>query len=206
MQFAMPSVTNATAEIAAADRYPHVRLFTVGQGTANRPGQPPLRDLKTVQQPWVVASSGSVAGGGEFGVFSAVCWLFGKAVFDGLAAEGPVPIGLVSNNVGGTRIEKWLPPNSLASCETAGGPHVRKRRWACSPRMPDFHGAARFTSLGHPILDGAGVGAAVHHTHTHGLTAVHLNRLKPELSTGLARCCRRLPRTRRWCRASCGAP
>ena len=62
--------------------------------------------------------------------FSAVCWLFGRAISDklgladltGLAAA--VPIGLISNNVGGTRIEKWLPPASLASCETAGGPHV----------------------------------------------------------------------------------
>ena len=30
-------------------------------------------------------------------------------------------IGLISNNVGGTIIEKWLPPKELAACETAGG-------------------------------------------------------------------------------------
>ena len=126
----MPAVTNATAEIAAADGYPHIRLFTVGGDTQNQPGQPALHDLQTVQQPWSVASSRSVGSGGEFGVFSAVCWLFGRAISDklgladltGLAAA--VPIGLISNNVGGTRIEKWLPPASLASCETAGGPHV----------------------------------------------------------------------------------
>ena len=43
MVFAMPAVTNATAEIAAADGYPHIRLFTVGE-SANRPGQPPSAD------------------------------------------------------------------------------------------------------------------------------------------------------------------
>ena len=127
MVFAMPAVSNATAEIAAADAYPHIRLFTTGEA-ANQPGQPASADLHTVQQPWAVASSRSVAGGGEFGVFSAVCWLFGRAISDRLgpsAADGaPVPIGLISNNVGGTRIEKWLPPASLASCETAGGSHV----------------------------------------------------------------------------------
>ena len=32
----MPSVTNATAEIAAADDYPQIRLFTVGTGAASR--------------------------------------------------------------------------------------------------------------------------------------------------------------------------
>ena len=31
MQFSLPLETNASAEIAAADHYPHVRLFTVGQ-------------------------------------------------------------------------------------------------------------------------------------------------------------------------------
>lgn len=31
--------------------------------------------------------------------------------------------GLISNNVGGTIIEKWLPPEALAACETAGGPN-----------------------------------------------------------------------------------
>ena len=31
--------------------------------------------------------------------------------------------GLVSNNVGGTKIESWLPREELAACETVGGPH-----------------------------------------------------------------------------------
>ena len=118
----------------------------MGTGTQNRPGQPPLADLQTVQQPWVVASSTSVAGDGEFGEFSAVCWLFGRGISDrlGAAAGGgngtrAVPIGLVSNNFGGTRIEKWLPPASLASCETAGGPHVlppfAQNKTVCRPSL-----------------------------------------------------------------------
>ena len=91
MVFAMPSVTNATAEIAAADQYSNIRLFTVGAGTQGHPGQLPLYDLQTVEQPWVVANSSTVGNGGEFGVFSAVCWLFGRRISDYLG--NTVPIG-----------------------------------------------------------------------------------------------------------------
>ena len=64
MEFAMPSVTNATAEIAAADSYNRIRLFTVGTATQGQPGQAPLYDLQTVQQPWVVANSSTVGSDG----------------------------------------------------------------------------------------------------------------------------------------------
>lgn len=87
----MPSVTNATAEIAAADQYSNIRLFTVGAGTQGQPGQPALYDLQTVEQPWVVANSSTVGSGGEFGVFSAVCWFFGRRISDHLG--NAVPIG-----------------------------------------------------------------------------------------------------------------
>ena len=103
----MGAVSNASAEIAAANNYPHIRLFTVGAATANAPGAPPLVDLRTVQQPWAVASNRTVAANGEFGDFSAVCFLFGKELSDRLQLATPgVPLGLISNNVGGTRIER----------------------------------------------------------------------------------------------------
>ena len=73
MEFAMPSVTNATAEIAAADSYNRIRLFTVGTATQGQPGQAPLYDLQTVQQPWVVANSSTVGSGG---VHQMVGWTF----------------------------------------------------------------------------------------------------------------------------------
>ena len=44
--------------------------------------------------------------------FSAVCWYFGATLSDSRANEtaDPVPIGLISSNVGGTMIQQWLPP------------------------------------------------------------------------------------------------
>ena len=59
-----------------------------------------------------------MAGNGKFGYFSAVCWIFGREVYDalGAAATSPVPIGLVNNNWGGTPVESWTTPQVLASC------------------------------------------------------------------------------------------
>ena len=43
--------------------------------------------------------------------FSSVCWFFGREISDRL--ETTVPLGLISNNVGGTEIELWQPGGSL---------------------------------------------------------------------------------------------
>ena len=122
MVFAMPAIENATEEIAAADRYPAIRLFTVGEGTGGRTGAANAQaDFGSVLQPWVRASSVSVASGGRFGLFSAVCWIFGRTVFDGLG--GAVPIGLISSNWGGTKIESWSPDAVFEACPgVARGP------------------------------------------------------------------------------------
>lgn len=57
----------------------------------------------------------SVAGGGGFGYFSAVCWVFGREVFDALGSE--VPVGLISNNWVGTPAESWTTPETLEACD-----------------------------------------------------------------------------------------
>jgi hypothetical protein len=128
MVFAVPAMTNASAEIAAADCYPHIRIFTVGIGTQSAV---PLRDLQTVREPWKVASSRTISedvtpGHTMFGTFSAVCWVFGRKLSDALtragqasADGGPIPLGLISNNWGGTKIEQWMPADAIAPCTPA---------------------------------------------------------------------------------------
>jgi sialate O-acetylesterase len=112
MAFSVGGNENAAAYREEANKYPTIRLFTVGQGTKSH--NRPLSDLATIEQNWTAASSSSVSDGSKFNYFSAVCWFFGKNVFDGLG--GKVPIGLVSNNWPGTKVEQWTPPETTAHC------------------------------------------------------------------------------------------
>jgi len=111
MQFSMPAVENATEEMGKAASYPHLRLFTVGQGTGGKAA--PLADLRTIEQAWSVSSPKALHGGG-FGYFSAVCWFFGKQIADSLPG---VPLGLISNNWGGTAVELWTPKAGFDECQ-----------------------------------------------------------------------------------------
>jgi len=111
MVFAMPNITNASEEIARANDYPMIRLFSVGQHTQS---STPLDDLQRIEETWSVASNTSVAHGDRFGYFSAVCWIYGRELFDAL--DGKVPIGLISNNWGGTKLESWTTPEALEAC------------------------------------------------------------------------------------------
>ena len=103
MEFALgDGGANASAEIAAAAQYPQIRLFTVGQCFYS---PVPLTSLRSIEQSWVAASPKSVARGGMFGVFSAVCWFFGRQIAD---ANPGVPIGLISSTRGGSPIAEWV--------------------------------------------------------------------------------------------------
>ena len=110
--FSIGATTNSTLERAAANNYPTIRLLTVGQKTSSRT---PLLDLATLEQPWAVASNVSVANGAEFGYFSSTCWFFARNIVDALGAAAP-PIGLVSSNWGGTRIELWMTHEASVPC------------------------------------------------------------------------------------------
>lgn len=106
MQFSVGGNENKSFYAQESMKYPDIRLFTVGQKTSSKV---PLMDLVTIEQNWTTAAKPKSIANGEFDIFSAVCWFFGKNVYDGL--KGVVPIGLVSDNWGGTRVEQWY-----ASC------------------------------------------------------------------------------------------
>jgi len=112
MQFAVSNGFNASEEASLANNYPRIRVFTVGQGTQSTS---PLQQLHTIEQGWAIASNTSI-GGPQWGYFSAVCWFFGRDVHDALG--GKVPIGLISNNWGGTPIQHWSSPQALSACKT----------------------------------------------------------------------------------------
>ena len=76
MQFTLLSnagVPNATAEIANANNYPNIRVFTVGDGTSSTV---PLKELNTTSQVWSVASNTSIGGPGWDYMSVRICPIF----------------------------------------------------------------------------------------------------------------------------------
>lgn len=97
MHFRMISVENAQQEIAAAD-HPAVRFFTVKEQLA----QTPAAEVKGA---WQTVSPQTA------GQCSAVACYFGRD----LQRKLGVPVGLLVSSVGGTRIESWMRPETLAA-------------------------------------------------------------------------------------------
>eukprot|EP01060_Flectonema_neradi_P030827 TRINITY_DN4553_c0_g2_i5.p2 TRINITY_DN4553_c0_g2~~TRINITY_DN4553_c0_g2_i5.p2 ORF type:complete len:524 (+),score=123.72 TRINITY_DN4553_c0_g2_i5:2206-3777(+) len=115
MQFTVDQAFNASAEVAAADNFPNVRLYTAAEELSTEEQQQILK----VEQPWSVASSAAV-GGGNWSYFSAVCWFFGRNLNEKLN----YPIGLIATNWGGTPVRSWSPPEATAECPSGAPPSV----------------------------------------------------------------------------------
>ncbi len=105
MQFSVSTMYNASVEIENAYKYPKVRLFTAADAQAITPQEEPI----SIGLKWSVASNISVANG----YTSAVCWLYGRMINEGLGGR---PIGLIHTSWGGTDIEYWTPPEVLKDC------------------------------------------------------------------------------------------
>jgi len=108
MQLTVSQIYNGSNEIANADQYPKIRVFTA----ALRPSDTPVEELIDIELSWSVASPQSV-GGQDWDYMSAVCWLYGRMIHQALGGR---PIGLIATSWGGTAIELWMPPAALQEC------------------------------------------------------------------------------------------
>ncbi|KAJ0063641.1 hypothetical protein NL108_004484, partial [Boleophthalmus pectinirostris] len=121
MYFEVSKIFNASDELALASKYPHVRFFMVGLVQSNTE----LLDLTKVHIPWSVPNEKDLA------PFSAVCWLFGRYLYEMLK----YPIGLVESSWGGTPVEAWSSRSALQKCgldypdEKFFGPNVNSVLW-----------------------------------------------------------------------------
>jgi sialate O-acetylesterase len=138
MEFTTNAAVNASAELAAADAYPFIRV-TSGplQGLLDLrtlPAGVPSEELVAVDLPWSRASNASIGGAGDHGgwdYFSAACWFSLKGLADANAAAGaPVPLGGIVQSYGGTSIQWWSPPGALAQCAAFDAPGRLER---CEP-------------------------------------------------------------------------
>uniref|UniRef100_A0A8C6R1K0 Sialate O-acetylesterase n=1 Tax=Nannospalax galili TaxID=1026970 RepID=A0A8C6R1K0_NANGA len=114
MQMTVLQVFNATQELSDTSAYQSVRIFSVSLNYAEEE----LEDLSKVDLSWSKPTPENL-GHGNFTYMSAVCWLFGRYLYDTLQ----YPIGLVSSSWGGTPIEAWSSRRSLKAC---GVPKTRK--------------------------------------------------------------------------------
>ena len=130
-------MNNLSAELLSADSYgSSMRFFTVGMDTncgasgcarpftqlnpVYRTAQACNNSGKSCRELWEPASSAALGRSPAWNTFSAVCFLTGRDIHDALG--GKVPIGLISSNWGGTKVELWQPPDSIKDCgQTRGG-------------------------------------------------------------------------------------
>ena len=105
MGFSLNRMFNASVEIENANKFPKIRLFTA----ANEQSDTPQEELLGIALKWSIASNNTAASGAN----SAVCWLYGRMIHEGLGGR---PIGLVHSSWGGTSIEWWSPPEALKDC------------------------------------------------------------------------------------------
>ncbi|KAJ8257123.1 hypothetical protein COCON_G00192750 [Conger conger] len=107
MAYTLSQVFNASDEQALAPEYKHVRIFMAALEVSNEP----LMDLPRAALAWSVPSP-ELLGGPAFTHFSAVCWLFGRYLYQVLG----YPVGLVESCWGGTPVEAWSSPQALHKC------------------------------------------------------------------------------------------
>ena len=112
MVFSVSMGQNATAELAAANGYPNVRIANVPDYVGS--WQPSPRPDFVNRLQWRRVSNVSLAGTWNAG-FSAVCWFTGRDIFDALG--GGVPVGLISSAIGATSIKEWSPTSALSKCQ-----------------------------------------------------------------------------------------
>ena len=101
MQMGIGGVTNAAAEIAAAN-IPTLRLCWVRPRIALSPAD-------TAELDWQVCTPVSVAAHGNWGGFSAAAFFFGRQ----LVADLNIPIGLIHSSWGGTPAQSWISAEAL---------------------------------------------------------------------------------------------
>jgi sialate O-acetylesterase len=105
MELAVSQIFNGSIEIANAGKYPKIRLLI----PAHVQSDVPVEEPHGVAVNWELASPETVG----LIVTSAVCWLYGRMIHEGLDGR---PIGLLHSSWGGTAIEFWSPPQALKDC------------------------------------------------------------------------------------------
>ncbi|NXK00570.1 SIAE acetylesterase, partial [Corythaixoides concolor] len=138
MAMTVLQIANASRELAAAARYPDVRVFAAAPARSDVE----LEDLERIALPWSIPTAAENLGHGNFTYFSAVCWLLGRHLYEALRC----PVGLVEVAWGGTPIEAWSSREALRECGLPGN----AGRVSALPRYPSS--PIPLSLLSHPVI------------------------------------------------------
>jgi len=136
MEQSMKNIINSTEEIAASASFTSIRFTVVKNAvSATADGDADVE----LQQAWADPGDAAMLGG-----MSAVCFLYARSLHQHWVALGmdPVPLGLVDSDWGGTPIEAWSTPESLASCEATRG---------CNEERPQSCPNRLYNAMIHPL-------------------------------------------------------
>ncbi|MBJ2173246.1 sialate O-acetylesterase [Aureibaculum sp. A20] len=124
-------LVNAEEEIKNAN-YPEIRFFQVSKHIANTPQE-------NTRGKWFVCSPETMKN------FSSIAYLFGRE----LHKELGIPVGLISNNWGGTPIETWIPEQMMN-----GNKSLKETAKKITPRAwwPNETGLA-YNAMIYPLLN-----------------------------------------------------
>ena len=151
MEWSVARSANPKEEIAAAD-HPQIRLFNVPGHTFS-----PVKKDKGDGQ-WQACSPQTVSG------FSAVGYYFGRR----LQKDLDVPIGLVGVNWGGTRIEPWCSPESLAKVDELQDIADKVAKYDENTKLNHQQPSAIYNSMVHPLVPYAMRGAIWYQGESNG--------------------------------------
>ena len=116
MQFSVSAAFDAESLIAEANNYSFIRIFSVGQDNSILQETRLADDLISVERVWLEGSSDNINGPHYMSYFSAVCWQFGKEIYENTLHK-EIPVGLISSTWSGSMIEAWSPLSVLTNCE-----------------------------------------------------------------------------------------
>ncbi|KAL0973315.1 hypothetical protein UPYG_G00201850 [Umbra pygmaea] len=138
MAFTTGQVFNASEEMSQASKFPEVRIFMA----ALEQSSTELIDLAAVEVPWSVPTA-ELLGGGDFKHYSAVCWMFGRNLYQTLR----YPIGLVESCWGGTPVEAWSSERALRNCG------LEKKMFPMTSAHQEWTYSVLWNAMIHPVLN-----------------------------------------------------
>jgi len=123
-----PPVNESLREISDMANYPHIRLMRFGKQSSSVPMLEPVPADRGDEYTDPITGWSSPCPGGQCRVdFSAVCWFFGRDLFDALRDAGAArPIGLLGVYWGGTSDEEWSSQEALDRCIDVSKPDPAK--------------------------------------------------------------------------------